>query len=215
MATDSQRHAPRHLGAFCSRGDTCVPENQRTRDASSVQKKMGRTCFWSQNRRTPLQVVLDSTSNLTRRPSGTPEQVMHVILDCPTSKNGTFSHPSAPPLDSANKSASLLLQKGFRTHNCFVFDAFPRRINIPTVLKRNAFEIWPEFANCYDKLHSQYRAKGGLVTLIVGGNAEKAYNAIIRREHAVKEAIFRSANFDVWAERSRFVCAFCPLEADL
>ena len=120
-------------------------------------------------------------------------------------KSGTFQHLLSPPLDSGNKSANLLLKKGFRSHNCFVFDSFIRRVNIPGRVKRGPREIWPEFADCYDRLHSKFRALGGLVTLVMGDNAVKAYNDVIRNEHVDKEKLFHTADFDVWAERSRFV----------
>jgi hypothetical protein len=51
----------------------------------------------------------------------------------------------------------------------------------------------------------KYRELGGQITLIMGDNAQKAYNEVIRKEHVDKETLFRTAEFDVWAERSRYV----------
>jgi hypothetical protein len=138
------------------------------------------------------------------RPSGIPEQALHVILDCPTMKSCTdLNHP---PLDPKNKATNALLKKGFRSHYCFVFDSFPRRVKIPLRSKsKSAREIWPKFKECHDQFHMEFRQRGGAVTLVMGNNAEKAWRDVLHVERVDAEQLFHSAGFEVWGEYSRCV----------
>jgi hypothetical protein len=144
---------------------------------------------------------------------------LHVIFDCPTLTGKTFTDLDFPVLDPKNRSSSALLEKGFSSENCFVFDSFPRRVFIPkSSKKKNARELWPDLAACHDDLHKQYRKCGGKITLIMGRNAERAWRDVIENRNNVQrdllngtyekldiERLFLSGGFDVWAERSRFV----------
>jgi hypothetical protein len=143
---------------------------------------------------------------------------LHVILDCPTLKENTFTDLNYSVLDPKNRSTKALLEKGFTEEKCFVFDSFPRRVLFPKGKNPSPRSLWPDLAACHDHLHKEYRKHGGKVTLIMGKNAERAWMDIIENcknlradiinetfEKFEKERLFLSAGFDVWAERSRFV----------
>lgn len=134
---------------------------------------------------------------------------MHVILDCPKITPGAFTHLKSPPLDSGNRSGQLLLNnggKGFTSQNCFLFDTFPRRCNFKSTLAcRSPREKWPALREAHDCLHTYWRSRGGKVVLIMGGNAEKAYNDVAQQDHIEKESVFTTETFNVWVERSQVI----------
>ena len=57
----------------------------------------------------------------------------------------------------------------------------------------------------HDELHMEYRKRGGKVTLIMGGNALKAYKDVLKKEEMVTESLFTAEAYEVWAERLRTV----------
>jgi hypothetical protein len=143
------------------------------------------------------------------RPSGIPENVLHVILDCPRIKKGTYSHLKSPPLDSKNRSTKLLLAKGkckgkgFSAQNCFLFDSFPRRCNFsPTSATPSPRSKWPAFRDVHDQIHAYWRSRGGKVVLLMGENAENAYNDVVQHDGVLRESILSDEALEVWVERS-------------
>jgi hypothetical protein len=138
-----------------------------------------------------------------------------VVLDCPTLKPGTFTTLDSPPLDKKNRSMNALHKKGFENDNCFVFDSFPRRVkfgkkkrtgcNKSGDRKRVPRDIWPEFIESHDELHTVYRKHGGQIMLLMGNNAEKAWRDIIKDEQIDAVKLEHSEAFDVWAEISKLV----------
>ena len=133
--------------------------------------------------------------------------MLHIIHDYPKMEPGTFSHLKSPPLDSGNPSGHLLMAKGgkgFKTRNCFVFESFPRRCNFkPTLACPSPRNKWPTLRGAHDRLHAYWRSRGGKVILIMGDNAEKAYNDMVRQDNLLKDSVFTTEAFNVWVERSR------------
>jgi len=144
-----------------------------------------------------------SNSLLICRIAGTPDNTLHVLLDCPTLKPNTFSHLNAPALDTKNMSTKRLWEKGFRTNNAFVFDTFQRRISVgkPRLGPKGRPEQWfPELQEHHDDLHIEYRSKGGSVTLVMGHAARAAYKRILKRQKVRILHLSKRKAFEVWAE---------------
>ena len=120
---------------------------------------------------------------------------------------GTFTHFKSSPLDSGNPSGHLLLDqvgKGFNSRNCFVFESFPRRCEFkPTLACPSPRDKWPTLRGAHDRLHDYWRSRGGKVVLILGDNAEKAYNDMVQQGNVLKDSVFTDETFNVWVERSR------------
>jgi hypothetical protein len=146
------------------------------------------------------------------RPSGIPENALHVILDFPKIKPGTFTHLKSPPLDSGNCSELLLLnkeRKGFTSRNCFIYYSFPRRCYFEsTTACPSPRDKWHTLREAHDRLHAYWRSRGGKVVLLMGDNAERAYNDMVRRDNVVKDSVDLGTTFSVWVERS---CVFFSL----
>ena len=64
---------------------------------------------------------------------------------------------------------------------------------------------WPTLRDAHDHLHAYWRSRGGKIVLIMGKNAEKAYNDMVRQDNVMKEPINTTETFDVWIERSRVI----------
>ena len=152
------------------------------------------------------------------RPSGHPTQILHVVLDCPTLTQGTYTSLDYPVLDPQNKSMNALLKKGFNDQNCFAFDSFPRRVKIGTnkgavandsrTWQKGPREIWPEFKSPHDELHKEYRKYGGQVTLLMGNNAYNAWRDVVHTESVDVVELKHSEAFSIWAEIPQTV--ICP-----
>jgi len=129
--------------------------------------------------------------------------MLHVILDCPPLGQGNFTSLDHEILDPKTKSMKALMDKGFTSENCFVFDSFPRRVKLGR--KKVPREIWPEFKVCHDALHQEYRQHGGQITLVMGDNAEKAWKEILVSERVDAFKLKHSEGLVVWGEISRMV----------
>ena len=120
---------------------------------------------------------------------------------------GTFAHLKSPPLDPHNSTGQSLWNnggKGFTSRNCFIFYSFPRRCNFkPTVICPSPRDKWPVLREPHDNLHSYWRSRGGKVVLIMGENAERAYDDMVRRDNVLRIAVLKIEAFDMWVERSK------------
>ena len=122
---------------------------------------------------------------LTLRPSGAPESLLHLIFEKPTGQPGTYSHLCSPTLDSGNSCTRAILQKGFTSVSCFAFDIFSRRTLVRSksgVSRRTIWDIDEEWNVEWDKLHHQYRQLGGAITVIFGQIAFKAYDSLVQNK---------------------------------
>lgn len=94
--------------------------------------------------------------------------------------------------------------KGFQSRHCFVFESFPRRCDFkPTSACPSPRDNWPNLKGAHDRLHAYWRSRGGKVVLLMGDNAEKAYNDMVRQDKVPKDSLFTGETFDAWVERSR------------
>jgi hypothetical protein len=132
----------------------------------------------------PCKYTLDGIE-LTVRPSGAPESLLHIIFEKPTSQPGTYSHLSSPTLDSGNSCTDAVMQKGLTSVSCFAFDAFSRRTLVRSksgVSRRTVWEIDQEWNDLWDELHLKYRQLGGAITVIFGEIAFQAYSSVVEKE---------------------------------
>ena len=102
------------------------------------------------------------------------------------------------------------MDKGFKEQNCFAFDSFPRRVKFGyksgvQYQRKVPREIWPQFINSHDELHTEYRKHGGQVTLLMGNNAENAWKDVIATENVEAVRLEHAEAFEIWAEISRKV----------
>lgn len=98
-----------------------------------------------------------------------------------------------------------LIRKGFRSNICFAFDSFTRRVIIKFESRHTAREVFPEFAECNDDLHREYRARGGRITLVMGDKAMLSYLAIVKQEGLEYQRLDKNeaCGYSVWLERSQ------------
>lgn len=119
------------------------------------------------------------------RPSGAPQSILHIILDKPTGKEGTYTHLSSPTLDPGNDTTRALMKKCLTSSSCFAFDHFSRRVITSRPRRFTVRNICGEWNHVHDKLHSEYRKLGGKVALIFGDQAFKAYLTVVEKENSV------------------------------
>ena len=132
----------------------------------------------------PCKYTLDGIE-LTVRPSGAPESLLHLIFEKPTSQPGTYSHLCSPTLDIGNSCTKAVMQKRFTSVSCFAFDVFSRRTLVRLNSgdsRRTVWEIDQEWNDVWDELHIKYRQLGGAITVIFGEIAFEAYVSVVEKE---------------------------------
>ena len=129
------------------------------------------------------------------------------MMDKPTGKKGSYSHPSSPTLDSANDTTRAMTGKGITSARCFVFDHFPRRVTTSSPPKMHVRDICPEWNQVLDDLHSEYRKLGGKVTLILGQQAFKAYLSVAEKENVFQQSLTDNSpcGYTVLVERATVI----------
>src|SRR5271169_2860370 len=150
---------------------------------------------------------------LTLRPSGAPESLLHLIFEKPTGQPGTYSHLCSPTLDSGNSCTRAVIQKGFTNLSCFAFDAFSRRTLVRSksgISRRTVWEIDQEWTDIWHGLHLKYRRLGGgAITVIFGQIAFQAYSSVVEKEGSSLtkfnqgEAKNEACGYSVLLERSQ------------